>query len=116
MLKADEKMYSNFCKMAAELLAPVAASVGWEPQDTDGHSGKLLRATIIELLATWVHVRRACRYGGLGGVGREGGKWNVERRLACISWVGNESRISRESAVRGWEVWFGWLVELILPL
>lgn len=54
ILKADEKMHSRFCKMTGELLAPIAASVGWEPKETDGHSGKLLRATVIELLATWV--------------------------------------------------------------
>lgn len=52
ILKADEKMSERFSKLAAELLEPIAAKVGWEPKDSDGHSGKLLRATVIELLAT----------------------------------------------------------------
>lgn len=52
ILKADEDMSKRFSKLAAGLLKPIAAKVGWEPKDTDGHSGKLLRATVIELLAT----------------------------------------------------------------
>ncbi|CAN0338129.1 unnamed protein product, partial [Laminaria digitata] len=51
-LKADEKTHAHFSKLAAGLLAPIASKVGWEPKDADGHSGKLLRATVIELLAT----------------------------------------------------------------
>ncbi|CAM9808130.1 unnamed protein product [Ectocarpus sp. 4 AP-2014] len=53
ILKADEAMSKRFSKLAAGLLKPIAAKVGWEPKDTDGHSGKLLRATVIELLATF---------------------------------------------------------------
>lgn len=45
-------MHGRFCKLAADILAPIAAAVGWEPKETDGHSGKLLRATVIDLLAT----------------------------------------------------------------
>ena len=52
ILKADETMHAHFSKLAAGLLAPIASKVGWEPKDADGHSGKLLRATVIELLAT----------------------------------------------------------------
>ncbi|CAB1114463.1 unnamed protein product [Ectocarpus sp. CCAP 1310/34] len=52
ILKADEAMSKRFSKLAAGLLKPIAGKVGWEPKDTDGHSGKLLRATVIELLAT----------------------------------------------------------------
>lgn len=51
-MEADENMHARFCKMVAQLLAPITKKVGWEPKDTDGHSGKLLRATLIELLAT----------------------------------------------------------------
>lgn len=52
ILKADEKMSKRFSKLAADLLKPISARVGWEPKESDGHSGKLLRATVIELLAT----------------------------------------------------------------
>ncbi|CAN0203585.1 unnamed protein product, partial [Hapterophycus canaliculatus] len=52
ILKADVTMSERFSKLAAELLEPISAKVGWEPKDSDGHSGKLLRATVIELLAT----------------------------------------------------------------
>lgn len=45
-------MSKRFSKLAADLLKPIAAAVGWEPKEDDGHSGKLLRATVIELLAT----------------------------------------------------------------
>eukprot|EP00752_Nemacystus_decipiens_P007190 g6439.t1 len=53
ILKADESMSKRFSDLAAELLKPIAAAVGWEPKEDDGHSGKLLRATVIELLATF---------------------------------------------------------------
>ena len=52
ILKADESMSKRFSTLAADLLKPIAAAVGWEPKEDDGHSGKLLRATVIELLAT----------------------------------------------------------------
>lgn len=52
ILKADEVMSKRFSALAAGLLKPIAAEVGWEPKEADGHSGKLLRATVIELLAT----------------------------------------------------------------
>lgn len=51
ILKADEKMHGHFCNIAAKLLGPIAAKVGWEPREDDGHTGKLLRATVVELLA-----------------------------------------------------------------
>ncbi|CAM9875213.1 unnamed protein product, partial [Discosporangium mesarthrocarpum] len=50
VLIADEVMHKRFTDMVAKLLAPVAKRVGWNPSRRDGHSGKLLRATVIGLL------------------------------------------------------------------
>ena len=51
-MKADGAMHGHFSRLVAELLAPIADRVGWDPTPSDGHSGKLLRATVIELLAS----------------------------------------------------------------
>ncbi|CAN0362558.1 unnamed protein product [Ascophyllum nodosum] len=53
IMKADGAMHGHFSRLVAELLAPIADRVGWDPTPSDGHSGKLLRATVIELLASF---------------------------------------------------------------
>lgn len=45
-----DSVHSNFKKMAAGIVDP-AMALGWEPKDTDSHLTKLMRSTVISLLA-----------------------------------------------------------------
>ena len=44
-------MRKHFAAFAASLVKPAAARVGWDARPDDGHLGKLLRATLVNLLA-----------------------------------------------------------------
>jgi hypothetical protein len=46
-----DSVHSNFKKMAASIVDPAMARLGWEPKDTDSHLTKLMRSTVISLLA-----------------------------------------------------------------
>ena len=39
-------------QFARTLVAPTAAAVGWEARITDGHLGKMMRTTVLDLAGT----------------------------------------------------------------
>lgn len=45
------KVRKHFAAFAASLVKPAAARVGWDARPDDGHLGKLLRATLVNLLS-----------------------------------------------------------------
>jgi len=47
----DEFLHQKLSAFASSLILPAFSTVGWEPQPTDGHLTKLLRATLVGLLA-----------------------------------------------------------------
>jgi puromycin-sensitive aminopeptidase len=51
ILIGNETVHKSFRLFAAKLVAPCASAVGWEASAADGHLGKLLRGTVIKLLA-----------------------------------------------------------------
>ncbi|KAG5192903.1 membrane alanyl aminopeptidase [Tribonema minus] len=50
VLQDNAALQQPFKAMAAKLIAPCAASIGWDPKPDDGHLSKLLRGTMIRLL------------------------------------------------------------------
>jgi hypothetical protein len=47
--------YEAFHAFAKSRVVEVLSMVGWDAKDTDGHTDKLLRATLINLLDTFGH-------------------------------------------------------------
>jgi len=55
ILLQSPSLRSHFSQFASRLVKPAAQRVGWNPKDSDGHLGKLLRATLISLLGLFCH-------------------------------------------------------------